>query len=167
MDSTDNKMSMVITNSDRPLYIINDATIRGATRLQKYGFLLAKQYEPEMRALAAKHGISFYADWEPRQFGPYSESLAEDVRECMVEGLVQRTVDSTANKHNVYIFNLTIRGRARWRKLFLRVREISHFAIKVRSMQDYGYYTLIDNIYTAYPEFAVNSTIRDQINQNA
>lgn len=160
-------MALDVKELDRPLYIINDTTIRGTTRLQKYGFLLAKQYAPEMSNLAKEYGTKFYDDWKPRQFGPYSKNLDDDIKKCISEGLVQRTVDSTVSKNNVYIYNLTIHGRIRWRKLFLRVREISHFAVKVRSMQDYGYYTLIDNIYTAYPEFAVNSKIKDQINRNA
>ena len=159
-------MTLAIKELDRPLYIINDTTIRGTTRLQKYGFLLAKQYAPEMRNLAEKYEIEFYSDWEPHQFGPYSKNLADDVKKCISQGLIQRTIDSTSSKNNVYIYNLTIHGRLRWRELFLRIREISHFAVKVRSMQDYGYYTLIDNIYTAYPEFAVNSKIKDQINRN-
>ena len=55
---------------DRLLLAISDTTIHGTTRLQKYGFLLYKQYGKELSAISSKHdNLTFYDDWKPYWFG--------------------------------------------------------------------------------------------------
>ena len=132
--------------------------------MQKYGFLLHKQYKREMVILKNKWGIEFYSDWVPYYYGPYSKNLADDLKKCITNKMITKidvpTIDSDKK---VVIYNLTIKGRVRWRKLFMNVPEISHFIEKTRHMQKIPYYALLSQIYTAYPNFATKSKIRNDV----
>ena len=49
------------SSSDRALMVVSDAMVHGSTRMQKYGFLLAKQYKKETgRISEAMQSPGFY-----------------------------------------------------------------------------------------------------------
>ena len=163
----DGGANTVIKDVDRPLLVINDCMIKGTTRFQKYGFLLHKQYKSEMKALKEKYGVEFYSDWVPHYYGPYSRSLANDLEACIAAKTITKVdIPTIDDNKKVSIYNLTIKGRFKWRKLFMNVLEVSYFVEKIRSMQSIPYYTLLSQIYTAYPDFARKSRIRSDVAAN-
>ena len=151
------------SSEDRVLMIISDGTIHGTTRLQKYGFLLSKQYEWELRNIANMQAeLKFYDDWMPFWYGPYSESLNNDVKKCAANGTVSMLlVDKALNK---YQYSLTIKGRAIWRRMLNKFQDdMSAIDTKVRNLQKTGLETLLSGVYSAYPEYTKHSVIKDRL----
>ena len=149
--------------ADRVLMIVNDTTIQGSTRLQKYGFLLSKQYGWELKSITDRQPeLEFYGDWKPYWYGPYSEDLAADVQKCVENGTVLKVlVDSMQNK---YRYSLTIRGRVAWRSVLSEFpEEMSAIGSKIRNLQKIGLETLLSGVYAAYPEFTTRSVIGDRL----
>ena len=100
---------------ERVLFIINDNTIHGSIRFQKYGFLLHKQYQRELLELGLSYdGFTFYEDWKPYHYGPYSEQLQKDITDCIDNNLVNKIPPNTNVRYNSY--KLTLKGRVRWRE---------------------------------------------------
>ena len=157
-----------IKDVDRPLMIINDCIIKGTTRFQKYGFILHKQYDSDMKALNKRYNIKFYADWKPYYFGPFSRSLADDLKKCIDSKIITKVDIPTASEgKKVSMYNLTIKGKFKWRRLIINVPEVSRFVKKIQSVQKVPYYTLLGQIYATYPEFTTKSRIRDDVATNA
>ena len=153
---------------DRPLLIINDFTINGTTRFQKYGFLLHKEYGAYMLSLNERCNIEFYTDWEPLYFGPFSRSLKEDLKECMSTDVIKKVnVPTGTEGREMSTYNLTIKGRQKWRNMLVTIPEIQHVMERVQSMQKISYYILLGQIYKKYPEFTTNSQIRNEVAVNA
>lgn len=148
---------------DRALLIINDATIHGTTRLQKYGFLLRMQYEQELGEISKTLSLpNFYDDWESYYYGPYSRSLKHDVELCIKGKTVGRIPLSRAN--NSYRYSLTIRGRIRWRRMLAASHnEVAAIGKKTRKLQTVQLEDLLRSIYRAYPEYTGHSVIRDSL----
>ena len=152
-----------IASEDRILMIINDNTIHGTTRLQKYGFLLFKQYEWELRRIANMQAdLKFYDDWKSFWYGPYSECLNKDVQKCIENKTISKLlVDKNRNKYN---YSLTIRGRAVWREMLNRFHvEMPEIETKIRNLQKIGLETLLSGVYSAYPEYTKRSVIKDRL----
>ena len=150
-------------SEDRVLMIISDSTIHGTTRLQKYGFLLSKQYEWELRNIASMQAeLKFYDDWMPFWYGPYSESLDKDVKKCAKNGTVSMLLmDEALNK---YQYSLTIKGRAVWRGMLNRFHDgMPAIDAKIRNLQKIGLETLLSGVYSAYPEYTKRSVIKDRV----
>ena len=148
--------------ADRALVVISDFEIHGSTRLQKYGFLLYKQYKKELSKLASNcPALKFYDDWEPLWYGPFSRNLRADVDTCVGDGLIERiSVDQSLNS---YRYALTIRGRAKWRKILdASHSEVSAIHEKVSNLQTMRLERLLEGIYHAYPKYTKHSTISDR-----
>ena len=84
-----------VNSEDRVLIIFGGgpySRIQGGTALQKYAFLLHKQYEYELRCIAdAEPKLKFYDDWKKSWGGPYSKTLDDDVKKCIETGTVVKT----------------------------------------------------------------------------
>ena len=154
---------MVLESTDRALMILSDATVHGTTRLQKYGFLLHKQYGREVSAILRDNpNMGFYDDWKPFWFGPFSESLSKDIQACVDAGLVYKELVDPAR--NSYRYSLTVRGRKRWRQLLGEfTSEITTIHEKVMNLQGMRLERLLQRIYDAYPEYTKRSTIKDRL----
>lgn len=148
---------------DRALMVVSDVAVRGSTRMQKYGFLLAMQYKKETgRISKAEPSLKFYDDWEPLWFGPFSKSLADDIDCCVERGLMRK--EPITMSPDSYMYSFTINGRAQWRKMadsfggdMTAIRE------KVAHLQRISLESLLEGIYSAYPEYTENSVIKDRI----
>lgn len=147
-------------SADRALVIISDAEIHGSTRLQKYGFLLSRQYKKELSSLASNcPGLKFYDDWEPLWYGPFSRSLQKDVETCVSGGLISKTL--TDPGLGSYRYAPTLRGRVRWRKILdASGKEIRDIHEKASNLQSMRLERLLEEIYHAYPEYTKHGTIR-------
>ena len=156
-DSDENQFSQ----SDRALIVVGDETIRGSTRLQKYGFLLHKQYEKEMSRIAAKMQVlEFYNDWEPLWYWPFSRGLSEDVQTCVDSRLIYKEPSGLPDS---YRYGLTIPGLVKWREM-LREFDDEMTAIHkgVMNLQKVRLERLLEGMYNAYPEFTGRSTIKNR-----
>ena len=149
--------------SDRALMVVSDITVRGATRIQKYGFLLAKQYKKETANISkTEPSLVFYNDWEPLWFGPFSKSLAKDIDDCVERGLIHKEPVSTSP--DSYRFSLTIKGRKRWRDMLsMFTSDMTAIYEKVAHLQKVGLGNLLEGIYSSYPDYTVRSVIRDRV----
>lgn len=155
---------MTLQPEERVLLIISDCTIAGATRLQKYGFLLRKQFGKELSKIEDRYGISFYTDWKAHHYGPYSEQLSRDIKTCVDRRLVeeQNAKGPTGNRYMRYGF--TTKGRRVWRTILgNNTKEVSDISDKVRFLQATNTGKLLRDIYTEYPAYAVNSKIKKDV----
>lgn len=146
---------MEYTGKDRILLAISDTTIHGTTRLQRYGFLLHKQYGKELSAISGKHeNLAFYSDWRPYWFGPFSEDMSKDAKACVGAGLIYKDmVDPVRNSHR---YSLTMSGRMRWRRLLGEFgREVNAIHEKVMNLQKMRGWRLLQGVYDAYPEYTM------------
>ena len=147
---------------DRVLLVINDNTIFGSTRFQKYGFLLFKQCEKELDKLKDNFvGLKLYDDWAPHHYGPYSKHLDEDIVKAIQSRLLCVSNPSKGIT-SVDTYSLTIRGHARWRELFNHAsQEMKKINEKIKVLQKKNLYVLLKYVYTAYPDYATNNKIKD------
>ena len=154
---------MEFAGMDRILMIVSDATVHGTTRLQKYGFLLYKQYEQELSAISRGNPmLRFYEDWKPFWFGPFSESLSKDIQACVDADIIYKEMVDPAR--NSYRYSPTIYGRMRWRQLLSEFQtEITAIHEKVMNLQRMRLERLLQGIYDAYPEYTKRSTIKDEL----
>ena len=146
---------MEYTGMDRVLLTMGDAAVFGTTRLQRYGFLLHKQYWKELSAISNKYGsLKFYDDWKPYWFGPHSESMDRDTKACVDAKLIYKDmVDPVMNLHR---YGLTTSGRTRWRRLLGEFgREMEAIRKRVASLQEMRLERLLQGVYDAYPEYTM------------
>ena len=149
---------------DRVLLIINDNTIYGSIRFQKYGFLLYKQYERDLKEIEISFQyLRFYNDWEPHFYGPYSKELEKDIETCVANKLIRKSLFTTEKKQKMDVYTLTLKGRGKWRKMYDQIDEMAQIDKKIKNLQKIPYYTLIRQIYNAYPKYTTNSRIKEQL----
>lgn len=143
--------------------VVSDAMVYGSTRLQKYGFLLAKQYKNETnRVSKATPPQGFYDDWEPLWFGPFSKKLAKDIDYCVKHGLIYK--EPVKLSQNSFRYGLTPKGRMRWRDMLREFNDdMTAIREKVVNLQKVRLERLLEGIYRAYPEYTVNSVIKNKV----
>lgn len=155
-------VKMKLDPEDRVLFIMNDMAVIGATRFQKHGFLLWKQYGKELQSLESVYdGFKFYDDWIPYYFGPYSRDLKADIAVNVKNGIIKE-----ARFENTMRYTLTIKGRVKWRKIFAKSgAEMDRIGEKIRHMSDTPLYEMLKAIYKSYPQYAIKSKIRDELRE--
>ncbi len=145
------------------LMIISDNAVAGVTRLQKYGFLLHKQYRKEISKIERKYGVFFYDDWKAHYYGPYSERLAKDIKTCVERNLLQ-TQDEGIPPKNYLRYEFTPKGRKIWRDVLCdNTKEISDINDKVRYLQATSTSKLLREIYLEYPAYTIKSRIKEGV----
>ena len=144
--------------TDRIILLVNQTTIRGRTRLQKYGFLAYQLYRSDLKPLG------FYSDWEAYHFGPYSMDLTCDLQEAEKVGLI-RTERRQFGGRAVDFYSLGPKGAKRLSSMLrdhgdLVKRLYETFANLNKKSLD----RLIEEIYADYPQYARNSKIKTDLN---
>ena len=144
---------------EQVLFIINDNSVAGRTRLQKYGFLLSKQYKKHVSKLEKTHDVSFYKDWKPYHNGPYSQTLADDIEKAVKQNLLQkRTIHG--GKDMYVLYSLTAKGREKWREILnASPNQIVDICHEIRFLQATDTNYLLRDIYVKYPEYAAINQI--------
>lgn len=109
--------------------------------------------------LATRRGASSWADayeFEPYNWGPYSRSLAAEVRALEVERLI-RTKRTKGNRYPSYV--LTPEGEACAEELkSLLTPDENRFLVSLRHyLTNRDFNSLLDEVYSAYPHFASQS----------
>lgn len=145
------------TPSDRPLLVVCNHSILGATQIQRYAFLLHKQYRRELDRIAATHPeLAWYDDWEPNWCGPFSRGLKNDMDACMRGGLVyaHTPLDTVERFLGQREYTLSRAGRNKWyamRRAF--PREAEALRKRVDGLQKAEYVRVLEGVYNAYPEY--------------
>jgi len=133
-------------------------TIKGNTRLQKYGFLIYQLYSKKLQEL------NFYSDWKPYHYGPYSEELKNDLQRSIDENLVVKFITPTQTGREFSNYSLTIKGRLRLRQLSEKyasiIRELYE---KFTQLNQKSMASILKDIYLAYPTYTVNSEIKESV----
>ncbi|BES82595.1 transcriptional regulator [Pyrodictium abyssi] len=132
--------------------------LRGATTLQKLGFLGVME--------AGGEGLE-YVPWK---YGPFSEDLHEAVKQLRREGLLKRHVvfeNRMLYTATVYVYELTPRGEAEFRKLLRRLeKEHPDFLRRMREIveewKDKPFH-LLYYVYKRYKDWTYFSEIRDEV----
>ena len=131
--------------------------VEGATRLQKYAFL---------SAMKIKHinKIGFYDDWDASHYGPFSASLAQDVRLAVKDDLV--STQAVINKYGFYVdrFAVTEKGKRKFKQLKDTYSDLYDNIITItKNYQPLPLFQLLKDVYYQYPKYARASTIRDKV----
>jgi len=143
---------------DRVILLVNDMTIKGSTRVQKYGFLTSQLFSNELS------GMDFYNDWEPYSYGPHSQQLSYDLRECVKQNLIDEQVETTVNGKEMHVYSLKIKGRANLRELTSKYdKTIKALYDKFSELNKKSMNSILKDIYEAYPTYTVNSEIKDRV----
>ncbi|RNJ80268.1 MAG: hypothetical protein EB829_00520 [Nitrosopumilus sp. H8] len=147
-----------MTASDYPylLFILQDLTIDGRTRIQKYGFQIYQHYKDELK----EH--DFYSDWKPYHFGPYSQRLAVDLSSAVDHGYIQ--VGNGMNEDSKYKqYCLGIKGRNAYRSLLADNPFLNDIHELLVSLQRQSLMKILKQIYLDYPQYTVQSQIEHKI----
>lgn len=139
------------------LLIMQDLTIGGRTRVQKYGFLIYQQYRKDVEK------YDFYSDWIPHHFGPYSRKLAADLN-CAVQEKYVQEKEATYNGAALTKYNLTISGTQEYRNLLKGNSFMNDINGMLREQQKKSLMAILRRIYADYPKYTVYSQIKDTIN---
>lgn len=150
---------MALSQSAKLLLILIGATkyVEGSTRLQKYGLLVSKKIGQKEE---------FFSDWQPDKFGVFSRSLAKTVTILANEGLI------TADKVNIYgkdtiRYRITDKGRGEIQDI---IREKKNLVGEICGIPQYYFgkslKEVLADVYTLYPEYTTNSTIKHEVNKN-
>ena len=143
---------------DRVIILINEMTIRGNTRIQKYGFLMHELYSKELQKL------DFYKDWIPYQYGPYNNELENDLKNAIDQKLVRKFTNTTNTGRVISNYCLTMKGRVKLREIAKEHNVIKKLYEKFTQLNKKPITFILKEIYLAYPEFTVNSKIKEVIN---
>lgn len=144
---------------DRVIVLINDLTIGGNTRIQKYAFLVHQLYDKELEP-----NLKFYNDWIAYRYGPFSKELELDLKTCVENKLVARTETPVSSGREFTNYSLTMKGRMRMRKLSENnSKMVKKLYEKFTLLNKKSTATILKDIYLAYPQFTINSEIRDQV----
>lgn len=145
--------------SDWALLLIGLADyVEGATRIQKYAFLSAK-------GIKNLTNRGFYNDWKASNYGPFSPSLAQDINTLVAKGLANKFKVKNNFDYWVDRFALSDSGRTRFNVLNENERFTTD-EIKQKVVQYYNNKSLMDilhDVYSNFPEYAVNSTIKSEV----
>lgn len=125
--------------------------INGRVQLQKLLFLLEKNY---------KLSTGYY--FVPYRYGPYAEAIQHDLDRLVEYGYVEHGIVKKANNETLHRYCLTEYGEQ-----FLLEHEINPFYEEViqdlcQDFQRYSLLQLIEYVYEHYPEYTINSEIKDR-----
>jgi uncharacterized protein YwgA len=139
------------------LYAERGKPIRGKLVFMKTVFLSIKQvfreYEREFRFI-------------PYDYGPYSQTFARILNELLERGLVESSVADIGEGKIRYDYCLTSSGRTKAGLSYGKLSLDQKSTLENLKMQlaELGYRDFLRYVYARYPEYAVSSKIRAEIN---
>lgn len=138
-----------------PLAILEaagDGKIEGITRFQKLVFLAQREQDGEQPY-----------DFEPKDYGPFSKDLYDDLDLLVTNGFVDRSKEQTELGNEKQVYELTEKGR---RAVERARKEDEEFPINVTGaeqvLSEYGdmsLWKLLEYVYETYPSLARNSEL--------
>jgi len=146
-----------LEGTDRIVFLINQTTIRGRTRLQKYGFLAYQLYRADLKPLG------FYSDWEAYHYGPYSMDLTCDLQEAEKTGLLKIESRESGGRAMDF-YSLAPKGAKRLSSLLHDHGDIVNRIYETfTNLNKKSLDRLIGEIYADYPQYAKHSRIKDRV----
>lgn len=143
---------------ERVVVLVNDLTIRGSLRLQKYGFVAARLYGDDLS------GLGFYRDWMTYDCGPYSRDLAEDVQFCVGANILGEERQTTQDGHAIRVYSLKPEGRRILRALAAENGSvIKELHGKLARLDNKSLRAMLKDAYESHPEHAANGLIRNSL----
>ncbi len=139
------------------LFILKEAggKLEGATRLQKIAFLITME--------AKMGGIGF----EPSEYGPYSSAIANAVKELEGEGIIRVTRMPVPGSDKGYkeVYELMNKSAVKGVDGVFGRHALKRGVAKdiIWLWKDAPLIALIEYVYRKYPEYAVESIIKDKI----
>lgn len=132
------------------LYVTDEQTIDGITRFQKLVFLA--QFEPET-------DLGEIFEFEPGQYGPYSEELAAALDVLEDRDVVDREVVTTRGGNEKYVYSLTEEGEEFVREQLASDDDLDHLfevskAVE-RGFNDVPLNRLLHYVRRNYPDYTV------------
>jgi len=151
---------MSISTKSKWLLVLIGATryVEGSTRLQKYGLLTFKKISNKEE---------FFSDWKPDKFGVFSKSLAQSLTLLVDDKYV--TKDEVINPYGKksYRYRITDLGR---NEILDLVKEKKDIVEDICGIAQYYFdkptKEVLADVYTLYPEYTGNSTIKPEVNKN-
>ncbi|MDA7940161.1 MAG: hypothetical protein MPI95_04230 [Nitrosopumilus sp.] len=136
----------------RLLLIIQDQTIGGRTRIQKYGFYIYQKYP-----VVDEYG--FYTDWKPNHFGPYSQELADGIDAAVRDGhLIEIRDEKSGTEFKKY--RLSVEASKEYKELKREKGFLEDMQKLIKHLQGLSLMTVLKQVYWDYPEFAAQGLIR-------
>ena len=143
---------------ERVVVLVNNLSIHGRTRLQKYGFLASRLHRNDLE------GLGFYRDWRPHEHGPYSRALDLDVSQCVRDGILGEADGPESGGTAYHVYALRPRGLAMLRNLALdHGPAIAALHAKLSDLDKKPWPTLLRYLCRDYPEYTVNNLIKDEM----
>ena len=138
------------------LYANKDKPIRGRLMFVKQSFLLSKEVIPQL-----DEKFEFF----PAHFGPFSKVFATKVDKLIQEGYIKTILSEDDLGNITHKFSLTDIGKEAAFHSFDKLSEIYKDIIirKRKGWDQLGYIGILRLVYTKYPEYTVNSKIRDKV----
>ena len=139
---------------ERLVVLVNDLTVRGRLRLQKYGFIAAHLYGNDLL------GLDFYRDWKPYHHGPYSHDLADDVQFCVDAGILDEARQTTQDGRTIHVYALRPKGRKILRNLASESGSVARdLCGKLARLDERELQGLLRDAYDAHPQYAASCAI--------
>lgn len=151
---------MALSTSAKWLLILIGATryVEGSTRLQKYGLLVSKKIGQKEE---------FFSDWQPDKFGVFSRSLAKTTSMLVTEGYI--TTDKVVNSYgkDTLRYRITDKGRNEIQGVIQEKKDVVDEICGIPQYYfDKSLKEVLADVYTLYPEYTKNSTIKHEVNKN-
>ncbi len=133
--------------------------IRGVTRLQKALFILDR--------LEEKYGVDFVpANFEPREYGPYSREVAQALDKLKNQGLVKVKYEDSGLEEPTVIIEASEEALSRGKKVLKKLERFNSWDdVETRMSFALGapLLELLWYVYDLWPEYTENSLIRRRL----
>lgn len=131
--------------------------VEGRTRLHKFGLLSFRE---------VLRNEDFFDDWKPDKYGGFSPKLASSLIRLEKLDCVQSTEIITENEYPVNRYFPTEKGK-NLNTDFIRehIQELNGIKSIILHYYRQPLLTLLQDVYQRYPDLAVNSTIKADVNR--
>ncbi|MHC1710221.1 MAG: hypothetical protein AB9819_07430 [Methanomassiliicoccales archaeon] len=136
------------------LYADGAHPIKGKLLLMKEAFLASKEIITDR--------IQIYS-FRPYKYGPYSDGLACAINELIQSGLILHKSVKINDSGIRYDYSLSENGITKGKKAFDSLSDDQKRAIieLKRTGERIGYWGMINRVYYKYPQYAINSAIKE------
>lgn len=143
---------------ERVVVLVNDLSIHGRMRLQKYAFLASEMYRDDLDR------FGLYQDWRPHNCGPYSRALDLDVRRCVESGILGERTRPVSGGRSYCMYALEPKGLAILRRLDLEHGPmLKTLRAKLSGLDKKPWPSLLGDICNARPEYAASIMTTDAV----
>jgi uncharacterized protein YwgA len=137
------------------MYANDEQPIEGRTRLQKMVFLIQKEFEESGDSIPGKY------QYIPYDYGPFAKKLYDDIDELVEKQVIEEDPETIEDGKVKYFYALGPRGEEfldNWSES--ERDEVQEVAERIKKeYNQMSLPTLIEKVYSNYPDFAENSVL--------